>query len=90
MPDLLVQSTQLSTLSEAPAQSAEAVTPHDTNAQSIYRSLWVGGTGNIQLLLVNDSVPVTILAVPNGTLIPFAVKRVYATNTTATNIIGLK
>lgn len=88
--DLLVTVEQLTTLSEAPAQSAEAVTPHDSNAQGVYRSLWIGSAGNLSVILVGDSNPVTFNSVPAGTLMPIAVKRVRSTGTTAQNIVGLK
>lgn len=90
MPNLIVPTTQLSTLSEAPAQSAEAITPNDSNLIGPFRSVWVGGAGNVAALLVEDSAPITFNAVPAGTLLPIAVKKIMATGTTATNILGLK
>ena len=90
MSTLIVTSEQLTTLSEAPAQNGEAVTPHDTDPQGVYRSLWVGTAGNLSVILVGDSAAVTFTGVPAGTLMPLAVKRVMSTNTTAGEIIGLK
>jgi hypothetical protein len=72
-----------------PYASLAAVTPHDTNANN-FCALWVGGAGDVALQGASDSTPVTILAVPAGTLLPMAVKLVLATGTTATSIVGLK
>ena len=77
-----------SVLSNAPAIHGAVVTPHDTNEQ-VYRSLWVGGVGNVNLRFIGDTTDTLITAVPAGTLLPFAVKLVLATNTSATLIIGL-
>lgn len=64
----------------------EAVTPHDTNQlASVSRQLWVGGAGNITVLMHDDST-VLISGIPAGTLLPIRVKRVNATGTTATLI----
>ena len=89
MVDLVVTGEQLTTLSEAPAQSAEAVTPND-DTPVLYRSLWIGGAGNVSVILVQDSTPVTFTSVAAGTLLPVAVKCVRSTGTTATDILGLK
>lgn len=72
-----------------PAQSGVAVTPADSNLPNgTCRALWVGGTGNLSLLFAKDTVPVTISAVPAGTLLQFSCKQVRAA-TTATLIVAL-
>ena len=80
----------LSTASGAPAQSALAVTPNDTTAV-LFRSLYIGGAGDVSVVLIGDGTgaPVTFSAVPVGTILPIAVKRVRSTGTTATLIIGM-
>lgn len=70
--------------------SAFAITPNDgadlaTNTRGIY----VGGTGNLAVILEDDTSVVTFMAVPVGSLLPIRVKRVNSTGTTATNLIGL-
>ncbi len=79
-----------SSLSGAPAQNAAAVTPNDTTVV-LFRSLWVGGVGDVSVVMLGDllAAPVTFTAVPAGTLLPIAVKRVRSTATTATLIVGL-
>lgn len=73
----------------APAISAGAVTTSDsTNLSSFARALYVGVGGNIAAVMPNDDV-VTFSNVPTGTILPVRVKRVNATNTTATNIVAL-
>lgn len=72
-----------------PAVSAAAVTPSDS-AANIFRALYVGSGGNLNLLLEGDTVPVVFVNVPSGTLLPVSVKKVYSTSTTASNIVGLK
>ena len=73
----------------APATHAVAVSKSNTvNLDVVARMLWVGGAGDIVFLTPNDET-VTILAVPAGTLLPFMVKRVNSTNTSATSMVAL-
>lgn len=73
---------------DAPAFDAAAVTPDDSNdLAKTSRALYVGTTGNIKVTikggetLVFSNVPVGIL--------PISAARVWATSTTASNIIAL-
>jgi hypothetical protein len=69
-----------------------AVTPSDTvdiRAGDVSDGLYVGGAGNIAALM-SDGKSCDFAAVPAGTVLPVAVKRVLATGTTATNIRALK
>jgi len=50
--------------------------------------LYVGGAGNIRVLTAGED-DVTFFGVAAGTFIPVQVKRVFATSTTATNIVAL-
>lgn len=75
-----------------PYRRAVAVTPHDTNdiaAKFLADAVLVLGTGNIVLVL-EDGTTLTFTSVAANTILPFAAKRVNATNTTATNIFALK
>jgi len=91
----LVSSSHLSTqiggvaAPDACASHAFAVTPSDSTVFSPpCRWLWVGGTGNLALTMLDGS---TFLfsSVASGTRVPFAVTQVLRTNTTATAIVGV-
>jgi hypothetical protein len=74
----------------SPAESAEAVTPSDsTDLVTFSRALWIGGAGNIAVIMRDGSGPFLISGIPAGTLLPIRVQRVNATNTTATLIVAL-
>lgn len=68
------------------------ITPSDdTDLDEPVRALWVGTTGDVELIAEddpNDGV-VVIKNVPDGTLLPIRVRRVLASNTDAQDIIGL-
>jgi hypothetical protein len=72
------------------AYFAAAVTPADGTdlPNAATRGLWVGGVGNVKVDMVGGGT-VTLLAVPAGTWLRIAAKRVYSTGTTATSIIAL-
>lgn len=66
-----------------------AVTPHDsTPLPDGVRGLYIGTGGNA-VLLDTDGNAVTFSNIVGGTLLPVQVKRVNATNTTASNIVAL-
>jgi hypothetical protein len=77
------------------AGRAAAVTPSNTvNIPAITGGsnngcvLYVGGAGNLKVLTVGGD-EVTFTAIPVGTFVPVQVLRVFATGTTATNIVAL-
>jgi hypothetical protein len=77
------------------AGRAAAVTPSDTvNIPAITGGsnngcvLYVGGAGNLKVLTVGGD-EVTFTAIPVGTFVPVQVLKVFATGTTATNIVAL-
>lgn len=75
--------------SAAPASSAAAVTPDDSNdLTDVTRWVYVGGAGNLTVVM-NDGTTATFTGFQAGTLLPIRVSRVKATNTTATNITAL-
>lgn len=70
-------------------KAATSVTPSDSSELDYFTNgLWVGGAGTVSLILQNDSAAVSF-TVPAGTLLPFHVKQVRSTGTTATNIVAL-
>jgi hypothetical protein len=72
-----------------PAQGGFAVTPSDTVDFTEYaRGLYVGVTGNVVVVAFDGSV-LTFVGVPAGAVLPIVCRRVNATSTTATSILGL-
>ncbi len=75
---------------QAPATSAFAITPNNsTQLTSVTRAVYVGGAGNLTVLMDNDTSNVTFTGVPAGSILPIRVRLVAATGTTATSIVGL-
>lgn len=76
-----------------PAWTGKAVTPGDSYLPFLTRFLWIGGAGDVEVLLRDDDnvngAPVVLKSVPAGTLLPLAARKVLATSTTATNIVAL-
>jgi len=71
--------------------AVRAVTPAD-NAElklnGVYpRGLYVGGTGNVAVILVDDTAAVTITGLAAGVWHPICPRVVMSTNTTATSIL---
>ena len=69
------------------AIGAVAVTPNDLTDIPTTRGLYLGGGGNLAVIMSNGDA-VTFIAMQAGVPIPYSVKRVKATGTTATNIIA--
>lgn len=74
-------------------ENAVAVTPSDsvgifTLAKQTTTKLWVGGTGNVTVLMKSGQV-VQFPSVPANTLLPISITRVNATGTSATNMVAL-
>ncbi|MFH0295660.1 hypothetical protein AAFX91_00250 [Bradyrhizobium sp. 31Argb] len=73
-------------------RKAAAVTPSNTqDLSNVTKMIFVGGAGNLAIIMADDAdaSPVTINAVPAGTMLELQVRRVMAANTTATNILAL-
>ena len=73
-----------------PASRAFAITPSDLTVLQGVRSLFVGGAGNLAVLMREDSAPVTFVSVGAGSFLPIEVSKVLATGTTATAILALR
>ena len=73
-----------------PAGNFLSITPSDsTNFGFVTRGIYVGGAGNVAVVSANGETTVTFVGVPAGAILPVAASRVNATNTTATNLVGL-
>jgi hypothetical protein len=67
---------------------AAAVTPNDSTVVNC-NAIYVGGAGNISVVLQSDNTPVTFTAVPVGSILPVAARIIRATGTTATLMVAL-
>lgn len=71
-----------------PLSRGIAVTPSDTEELAhVSRALWVGGSGDIAVV-TKEGDTITLAGVQAGALIPWMVRKVKATGTTATSIIA--
>lgn len=76
-------------VNSGPAANADAITPSDSvDLTNSTRGIYVGVSGDITLDLVTTGTTIFFKAVPVGVL-PVQAKRVRATNTTATNLVGM-
>lgn len=72
------------------ARSASTITPNDSTALTFTtRAIYVGTGGDLTVVLVDDSNPVTFKNVASGQLLSVKAKQVKATGTTASNLVGL-
>lgn len=76
-----------STMSD-PASGAFAVTKSDSTELSGVRALYIGGSGDVAIIPVGSSTPITFKSVQVG-ILPVRCRKVMSTNTTATDIVAL-
>jgi hypothetical protein len=76
---------------DSPAWEAVAVTPSDEADISLApcRALYVGGAGDVAVVMAGGEAAVTFAGVTAGAILPIRVDRVNSTNTTATAIVAL-
>lgn len=72
----------------APAISVATITPADADLANDLRGFYVGGAGNVSVQCPDGSTA-TFIGVPVGQFIPVLCRRINATGTSATNIVGL-
>ena len=74
----------------SPARNGFSIIPNDSIDLSVTcRALFVGNTGDISVILADDSSSVIFKNISSGTIFPVSAKRVEATLTTATDLVGL-
>lgn len=72
------------------ARNAVAVTPDDnTDLVSSTRGVYVGGTGDISVIMEAGGSPVLFSGVLAGSILPIRCLRVRSTGTTATALVAL-
>lgn len=73
----------------APAEAAFDITPHNTNELENYtRGIYVGTAGALKVDMVSGDT-VTFTNIAAGVIHPIRARRVYATGTTASGLIGV-
>jgi hypothetical protein len=75
---------------ESPAWDAWAITPSDSDMvpNAPTRALYIGTGGNLTVDM-GAGRTITLVGVLGGTILPIRVDMVFATGTTATDIVGL-
>lgn len=74
----------------SPANSAVAVTPHDSNALPFLpKALYVGTGGDITLRAKYDDADVVFVGVPSGAMLSVRATHVRATGTSASDIVAM-
>lgn len=71
-----------------PAYDAASVTTSDTTRLGGVRALYIGGAGDVKIT-TEGGTDVTFTGIAAGSILPIRATRVYATGTTATDIIAL-
>ena len=71
-----------------PAMSAFNIVPGPGELEHVTRAIYVGGYGDVRVITINNN-DITFVGLAAGLLHAIRVKRVLATGTTATNIVGL-
>ena len=74
---------------DSPAHGGTAVTPSDSeDLADEARALYIGGDGDVRLISRNGD-DLVFVGVVAGSILPIFTVRVYNTDTTASDIIGL-
>lgn len=74
---------------ESPAITGFAITPSDaTDLADVPRAVYVGGSGTIAAVFPSGA-EVVFSGVVGGTVLPVRLRRIKATGTTATALLGL-
>jgi hypothetical protein len=71
-----------------PLTDGVAVTPSDSTVLTTTRAIFVGGAGNLAVIL-SSGTTLVLTGVTAGTLLPLRCTKVKSTSTTATNIAAL-
>lgn len=77
---------------DSPAKNAIVVVPSDVADQGTsYKALYIGGSGDVKCETVGSTAGsfVTFTGLVAGSILPVRIRKIYATGTTATNMIGL-
>jgi len=74
-----------------PASKATAIVPNNAAPLDFAtRGIYVGGGGDLRVEMQDGGPPVTFVGLSAGLVLPVRVAQVFATGTTATNLVGLR
>lgn len=74
---------------DSPASHGFAVSPSDgADLPDVTRAIYVGGSGAVAATLASGA-EITLAGIAAGTVLPLRIRRIKATGTTATFILGL-
>ena len=71
-----------------PSANAEAVTPADSDLSFITRGIYIGGSGNLVVVMAGTGATVTFNSVSAGIVYPIMASQIKAA-TTCTNVVAL-
>ena len=78
------------TVLDSPGKSAFNVTPNNSaNLTYVSRGIYIGTTGNINCIFVGDSANTLLANLPTGGFYSFRIAKIWATGTTADNIVAI-
>lgn len=73
----------------SPPENAAPLQPSDTEqVRQVTRAVFVGGEGDLRVQMLGGGV-VTFTGVPGGSLLPLRVVQIFASGTSATELVGL-
>ena len=73
-----------------PSTSAAAITKSDTvNLAQVTRGIYVGDTDPCNIVAIINGSAIPFIGLRSGTILPVAATRVNSTSTTATNMVAL-
>lgn len=75
------------TLMQDPVYRVAAVTPSNTTDLGPVRAIYIGGPGNVAIRANGNTTPVTMVGLAVGLWHPVRLTHVFATGTTATDIV---
>ncbi|WP_332699074.1 spike base protein, RCAP_Rcc01079 family [Devosia sp.] len=74
---------------DSPATHGFHVSPNDAvDLPDVTRAIYVGGSGALEATLVSGA-DISLAGIAAGTILPLRIRRIKATGTTATFIVGL-
>lgn len=72
------------------ARRVAAITPSDgADLDRFPKAIYIGGAGNVSLIAIDDTDPVTFTGLAAGSVLLVRARRVRATGTTATGLVAL-